>query len=31
MSYALIQTERGVLPVERACRSLKVSASGYYA
>ena len=31
MSYALIQTERGVLPVERACRTLKVSASGYYA
>ncbi len=31
MSYALIQAERGVLPVERACRSLKVSASGYYA
>lgn len=31
MKYRLIQTERGVLPVERACRVLKVSASGYYA
>ena len=31
MSYALIQTERGVLPVKRACGALKVSASGYYA
>lgn len=31
MKYACIQTERGVLPVERACRLLKVSASGYYA
>lgn len=31
MRYALIQAERGVLPVERACHLLKVSASGYYA
>ena len=31
MSYVLIQTERGGLPVERACRALKVSASGDYA
>jgi len=31
MKYALIQTERGGLPVERACRLLNVSASGYYA
>ena len=31
MSYALIQAERGRLPVERACHLLKVSASGYYA
>ena len=31
MSYAFIQAERGVLPVDRACRALKVSASGYYA
>lgn len=31
MKYACIQAERGVLPVERACRLLKVSASGYYA
>jgi transposase InsO family protein len=31
MSYACIHTERGVLPVERACRLLKVSVSGYYA
>lgn len=30
MKYACIQRERGVLPVERACRLLKVSASGYY-
>jgi putative transposase len=31
MRYRLIQGERGVLSVERACRLLKVSASGYYA
>ncbi len=31
MKYACIQAERGVLPVERACRLLKVSVSGYYA
>lgn len=31
MRYVCIQSERGVLPVERACRLLKVSASGYYA
>jgi transposase InsO family protein len=31
MKYACIHTERGVLPVERACRLLKVSVSGYYA
>jgi transposase InsO family protein len=31
MKYACIQAERGVLSVERACRLLKVSASGYYA
>lgn len=31
MRYALIQSEWGVLPVERACRLLKVSVSGYYA
>jgi putative transposase len=31
MSYALIQAERGVLSVDRACHLLKVSASGYYA
>lgn len=31
MKYACIQAERGVLPVECACRLLKVSASGYYA
>jgi putative transposase len=31
MRYALIQRERGVLAVERACRLLKVSPSGYYA
>ena len=31
MRYGCIQCKRGVLPVERACRLLKVSASGYYA
>ncbi len=31
MKYGCIQAERGGLPVERACRLLKVSASGYYA
>jgi putative transposase len=31
MRYRLVQGERGVLSVERACRLLKVSASGYYA
>jgi len=31
MRYACIHAERGRLPVERACRILKVSASGYYA
>lgn len=31
MRYGLVQGERGVLSVERACRLLKVSASGYYA
>lgn len=31
MRYALIQSERGVLSVARACHLLKVSASGYYA
>ena len=31
MKYACIFAERGVLPVERACQLLKVSASGYYA
>ena len=31
MKYACIQRERGGLPVERACRLLKVSVSGYYA
>jgi putative transposase len=31
MRYALIQAERGALPVERVCHLLKVSASGYYA
>lgn len=31
MKYACIYAERSVLPVERACRLLKVSASGYYA
>lgn len=31
MRYRCIATERGILPVERACRLLKVSPSGYYA
>jgi len=31
MKYTCIQAERGMLPVERACRLLSVSASGYYA
>ena len=31
MRYRLVQGERGALSVERACRLLKVSASGYYA
>jgi transposase InsO family protein len=30
MKYALIQSERGGLPVKRACQVLRVSASGYY-
>jgi hypothetical protein len=31
MKYRLIQQERGVLSVARACELLKVSASGFYA
>lgn len=31
MRYRCIATERGILPVGRACRLLKVSPSGYYA
>src|SRR5436305_14737489 len=31
MRYRLVQGERGVLSVERACRLLQVSTSGYYA
>lgn len=31
MRYRCIASERGILPVGRACRLLKVSASGYYA
>jgi putative transposase len=31
MKYSLIQRERGVLSVERACGLLKVSPSGFYA
>ena len=31
MRYACIHSERGALPVECACRLLRVSASGYYA
>ena len=31
MKYALIQAERGRLPLQRACRVLHVSVSGYYA
>ncbi|MBE2268097.1 MAG: hypothetical protein IAE80_07670 [Anaerolinea sp.] len=31
MKYALIQAERGSLPLQRACRVLHVSVSGYYA
>lgn len=31
MKYALIASERGCLPVKRACTLLKVSVSGYYA
>lgn len=31
MKYALIATERGSLPVKRACQTLRVSVSGYYA
>lgn len=31
MKYTLIHSERGGLPVECACRLLKVSTSGYYA
>jgi putative transposase len=31
MRYALIEAERGSLPLERACRVLRVSVSGYYA
>ena len=30
MKYALIEAERGELPVKRACRTLHVSVSGYY-
>ena len=31
MRYGCIESDRGALPVERACRLLQVSASGYYA
>jgi putative transposase len=31
MKHAYIQAKRGALPIERACRLLKVLASGYYA
>lgn len=31
MKYVLIETERGRLPLERACQVLRVSVSGYYA
>lgn len=31
MKYALIEAERGELPVKRACGTLHVSVSGYYA
>lgn len=31
MKYPLIQRERGVLPIKRACQVLQVSASGFYA
>jgi putative transposase len=31
MKYALIEAERGRLPIQRACRVLRVSVSGYYA
>ncbi|MFN8530809.1 MAG: IS3 family transposase [Anaerolineae bacterium] len=31
MKYALIEAERGSLPVQRACHVLHVSVSGYYA
>jgi len=30
MKYAFIETERGELPVKRACGTLRVSTSGYY-
>jgi putative transposase len=31
MRYALVASERGCLPIQRACTLLKVSVSGYYA